>query len=364
MMNMSRTKTALKPSLDTAPGPLLITDEYGKAVYANAAVTLRTGFDLGEIIGRKPGQLWGGQMPQRFYADLWYTLQERQKPFLGFVRNRRKHGQVYDETLAIAPICRGKGIIYYLALWPRRDTAFETFAEEWGRFLPTSSVAQPLPGLASLLRWTGAHNTPDYRIHQTTHTLADALYHALIAPLETSFRRRREDRDLVAAAQANPQAFGLLYEKYRDMVFGYYVRHVPGQEAVAEDLTHDTFYQALTHLPRFQEGNAAYGTYLLSIAHNLLINHFRRQSRVMLSIEDEEAGHIPITARVEAETDRSLDWIGGARVLSVPERQALTLFYGKRRSIRDIARTLGKTDNAVKLLLSRGRKKLRRLLVS
>ncbi|TXH00170.1 MAG: PAS domain S-box protein, partial [Candidatus Moraniibacteriota bacterium] len=98
---------------DQLPGGLLVTDLTSRILYANQAVSQRTGYALPEIIGKKPGELWGGRMPRSFYDFLWQTIGREGKPFVGRFENKPKKGERRLETLQIAPIKNGGGVTEY-----------------------------------------------------------------------------------------------------------------------------------------------------------------------------------------------------------------------------------------------------------
>ena len=82
---------------------IVITDPEGVILYANAAVEATTGYSLAEVLGNKPS-LWGKQMPQEFYRDMWKTIKVDKKPAKVIVRNRRKDGSLYNAKLNISPV--------------------------------------------------------------------------------------------------------------------------------------------------------------------------------------------------------------------------------------------------------------------
>ncbi|MGB3305887.1 MAG: sigma-70 family RNA polymerase sigma factor [Thermomicrobiales bacterium] len=83
------------------------------------------------------------------------------------------------------------------------------------------------------------------------------------------------DDELVRRAQANPETFGLLYERYARDIHAFIMTKVQGNTEVAQDLTSQVFTRALTALPRFQTG--AFRGWLYQIARNLVIDSYRRQ---------------------------------------------------------------------------------------
>jgi RNA polymerase sigma-70 factor (ECF subfamily) len=169
------------------------------------------------------------------------------------------------------------------------------------------------------------------------------------------FRRRLDDRALVAAAQADPKAYQAIYEKYFDTIERYFARHLPGSRDQVLDLTQDTFVRAFERLDGYETRNAAYGTYLLRIAHSILLNSFRRQPMIGLAAAESLSA---------APASEGSGWIWEVPELSLRERIVLAAYYREGYSVREISLRLGHSENATKLLLSRARKKLRPFLSS
>lgn len=114
--------------------------------------------------------------------------------------------------------------------------------------------------------------------------------------------------------------------------------------------------KAMNGLSNYQVRNASYKTYLLRIAHNELLNRYRRNAS-----ELKWAGQLPSTHNgsviTELENRDALERAMG--ILTEGDRQILRAFYAEGRTSAEIALRLGKSENAIKLVLSRARKRLR-----
>lgn len=78
-----------------------------------------------------------------------------------------------------------------------------------------------------------------------------------------------------AAVHGDHAAFAALYRTYRGYVLGYLVRRCRGDRHLAEDLTQETFTRAFTKLAGYQDTGRPFGAWLVTIAANLLIDHWR-----------------------------------------------------------------------------------------
>lgn len=172
-------------------------------------------------------------------------------------------------------------------------------------------------------------------------------------------RSNEQDKLLVEKAKENPKEYEALYRKYADDVYNYIWYRVGHDKFTSEDLMQDVFVNAFEHLPKFRQRGYSYRTYLLTIARNILANHFRNQPFVV-SLED--LADVPDEVTLDQLVSRKLESEGLWRAvqnLSVNERDAVLMFYRSEMPVKDIAAVMGKTPNAVKIILSRARNKLK-----
>ena len=167
------------------------------------------------------------------------------------------------------------------------------------------------------------------------------------------------DRELIERAQADPREFAALYQKYALKVYNYFFFRVPEKaKETAEDLTQETFLRAFEDLPRFERRGFSYLTYLLTIAHNILINYYKKHKELSL---DAMGGGDEIADESNAEDDRAeareLLW-RAIQELPLKEKDLLLLRYHKGLSIREVAHVVKKSENAIKLALARARKSI------
>jgi RNA polymerase sigma-70 factor (ECF subfamily) len=170
-------------------------------------------------------------------------------------------------------------------------------------------------------------------------------------------------RFLVARAQeGDRKALEELYLLHFDRIYGYL--HVSvGNRHDAEDLTTQTFLRMLESIGRFRWQSAPFSAWLLRIAHNLAIDHFRAGRRVQAEDEMPEWDEGP---SAEAEALGSIAQFGMMELidrLSIEHRQVLTLkfFFGFGNS--ETAGILRKSEGAVKSLQHRALASLERELV-
>lgn len=167
---------------------------------------------------------------------------------------------------------------------------------------------------------------------------------------------QKTDAELVKNAKQDKEQFEALYKRYIDKVYNYFWYRVGHDQDIAEDLAQETFVRAYHALSRFKVSQKSYLSYLLTIAHNLLVNHYRKPQPISI-----EATGVDVPEEIwsDIETKDNLRSIWRAiQQLPAKERDILYLKYQKGYKVADMARIVGKSENAVKLTLSRARKKL------
>lgn len=97
---------------------------------------------------------------------------------------------------------------------------------------------------------------------------------------------QEKERELVLRARGQMDAFAELYEYYVDGIYGYILRRV-GNERDAEDLTARTFEKALRAIGDFKWKGASFYSWLIRIAANVVVDHYRREGRAkMVDLEE------------------------------------------------------------------------------
>ena len=159
--------------------------------------------------------------------------------------------------------------------------------------------------------------------------------------------------------------FTELYRTHLRDVYSYSYYRV-GNHHDAEDLTEQTFLQAYRHFERaLQESHGRpLRPWLIRIAHNLAANLYRDRSRRPQSVLEDDA-QLPAAHSTEDlvsgrdELARVLDDLGA---LGDDRREALIMRFALGMDNREIARALGKTDGATKVLIHRAIRQLEEIV--
>jgi RNA polymerase sigma-70 factor, ECF subfamily len=162
-------------------------------------------------------------------------------------------------------------------------------------------------------------------------------------------------------------AFAELYKAHLRDVYSYAYYRV-GNHHDAEDLTEQTFLQAYRHFERAQKESQGrpLRPWLIRIAHNLAANYYRdRSRRPQTNIDDAGAISTPHTTEgLVQDRDDLARILRGVQQLPDDRREALIMRFALGMDNREIARAMGRSDGATKVLLHRAIKQLEQIVAT
>jgi RNA polymerase sigma-70 factor, ECF subfamily len=169
----------------------------------------------------------------------------------------------------------------------------------------------------------------------------------------------------VATKAELDEQFSELYRSHLRDVYSYAYYRV-GNHHDAEDLTTQTFIQAYRHFERAtaESDGRPLRPWLIRIAHNLAANFYRdRARRPQANLEDASVISAPHDTESLVEGREELAQVLDA-VQRLPDdrREALIMRFALGMDNREIARALGRTDGATKVLLHRAIRQLEGLM--
>jgi len=136
-----------------------------------------------------------------------------------------------------------------------------------------------------------------------------------------------------------------------------YIRQLVGNDDDAQDLAHDAYARALRALERgLRPINPR--AWLLRTARNVAIDHLRQRRFLRLFVRIDAVAD---PGAADDRTDRIAVWSAVAR-LPVNEREAIVLRYRWDLTPAEIAQVVGRSEGAVRALVSRAVARLRREL--
>ena len=179
--------------------------------------------------------------------------------------------------------------------------------------------------------------------------------HSLSAGMLEGCEAAGSEDELVRAAQADPAAFGPLYERYRDRIYAYLRTRTRSADDAA-DLTQQVFLQALDALPRYRIRGAPFAAWLLRIARNVAINDHKRRRETLAWDLLPDALHPPLGDGPEAQAlqrESATRLQDALTACDAKAREVLALHFAAGLTVRETAAVVGRSEAAVKKQLTR-----------
>ena len=153
-----------------------------------------------------------------------------------------------------------------------------------------------------------------------------------------------------------------IYQEYARTVFKYLLSKTHDED-LAEELTQETFYQALKSIDRFDE-SCKISTWLCAIAKNQLLS-YRRKHPEMKTLEELEQAELSVES---AEQDAlsalaRVDLMKQLHSCQEPYREVMYQRIFGNLSFKEIGEIMGKSENWARVTFYRGKEKLKKGMV-
>lgn len=180
------------------------------------------------------------------------------------------------------------------------------------------------------------------------------------------------EQEVIAHAKNDPEAFGRLYDKYYQPVFGFLLNRT-GNVEVAKDLCSETFFQALKAIGRYKDKGKPFKSWLFAIAVAQIGNYYRARSK-MLSVTTDECpelvaadGYQPDVIAEGKEVDEEMQQLiarmkQSMKQLNQKQQTILALRYFSHMTVPEIAGTMNMKEGTVKSHIHRAIKKMQVLM--
>lgn len=157
-------------------------------------------------------------------------------------------------------------------------------------------------------------------------------------------------------------ALGEIYDRYAGRIYNY-IYYRLGDAHLAEDLTGTVFAKMLEAIQTSKSWNVSFSGWLYRIAHNLVVDHFRRNQQVRGAPLDERlvAGDQDPVRTVERRLENDRLRLAITQ-LTEEQAQVITLKFVEGLTNAEVARIMDKTEGAIKSLQFRALASLRRIL--
>lgn len=165
-----------------------------------------------------------------------------------------------------------------------------------------------------------------------------------------------DESELIQLAQdGDKHAFGELYQRYITRIYNYVFYRVSNEQD-AEDLTARVFIRALNHIGKYDDRGVPFSAWLYRIAHNLVANWHRDNSRKkVIPLDDYMVGRNPGDAPESLAESREEEELLLESVRELPEdrQQLLFLKFVERLPNSEIGEIMNRTEGAIKSLYHR-----------
>lgn len=169
--------------------------------------------------------------------------------------------------------------------------------------------------------------------------------------------------------QGDDAAWEMVVSTYGKRIFNLSFRYTNRREE-AEDLTQEVFIRIYQNLKSYRSEAGSFQNWLLRVARNLIIDHYRQARRFpqaggseeleTMNIKDEK---VPNPHRVAEQVEASQFLQDGLQSLSPELKEAIVLRDLEGMAYQDIAEVLAVPEGTVKSRINRGRLELAKLLI-
>jgi len=171
----------------------------------------------------------------------------------------------------------------------------------------------------------------------------------------------RTDAELIELSRRDPEMFGLLMERYRGPLFHYIRRMGRFADEETEDLLQEVFIKMYRKLNEYTEV-LKFSSWAYRIAHNHIIDHFRRlNARPKADALDDAEWERLIAGSVDIKKELTdADCVAkiktAIRELPIRYREVLILRFIEEKEYEEIMDILRKPKGSVATLIARGKK--------
>lgn len=195
-----------------------------------------------------------------------------------------------------------------------------------------------------------------YFLSVTTDTLLSS---------KTQMTIEKDQYQINQVLEGNTNAFSVLVDQYKDLVFTLALRMLKNREE-AEEVSQDTFIKVFKSLEKFK-GDSKFSTWIYKVTYNTCLDRLKKNKRQqqVVSIDEFTEKHVKTI-------DNALDnMVKGERLKAIQDcinllpnddGFLLTLYYFEEQSLAEISNIVGISANHVKVKLYRSRQKLASIL--
>lgn len=131
-----------------------------------------------------------------------------------------------------------------------------------------------------------------------------------------------DDSQLISSYLAgDDDSFTVLYERYRKVLYSFYLKSLSGDRALADDLFQQTWLKVIKSLPKYRH-QQTFLAWLMMVGRNTMLDHWRKIGRKKESELDESyMGESKMEQANQALSRKELEALVDKLVVSLPEEQ-------------------------------------------
>jgi len=150
---------------------------------------------------------------------------------------------------------------------------------------------------------------------------------------------------MLAYRDGDAGAFEMLYARHRGALYRFMRRSLKDR-ATAEELFQEAWIRVIEARSRYA-ATARFTTWLYTIAHNLMVDHWRRKGLTLVELSDEHASADNPARQVEAR-ESVARFLGALETLPPVQREAFLLHEEAGMTVAEIAAATGSNEEAAK----------------
>jgi RNA polymerase sigma-70 factor (ECF subfamily) len=163
---------------------------------------------------------------------------------------------------------------------------------------------------------------------------------------------------MLAYGRGDAAAFEMLYKRHRGALYRFILRAIK-QPSAAEELFQEAWIRVIEARSRYTP-QARFTTWLYTIAHNLLVDHWRRKGLTLVELDENQVAAAPDNPARQAEARESLTRLLHAiEALPAAQREAFLLHEEGGLTVTEIAKVTGVGEEAAKSRLRYAMAKLK-----
>ena len=149
-----------------------------------------------------------------------------------------------------------------------------------------------------------------------------------------------------------------IYRQYGDTVYRFLLAQCR-DEGLAEELTAETFYQAVRSIGRY-DGSCQLSVWLCQIANHLWYRHLEKHKCETEPLSGDLLLSVPSAEAAAEAAENQLELLRAVHALPEPAREVVYLRSFGGLTFRQIGDVLGKTENWARVTFYRGKEPLRK----